>query len=582
VRPLLEERMVEEKMIRDSWKRCEMYGFKPTDFIDSIVLDHKQILGVLKNNQELTHSAIPVLEKLYPIFKEMGHIVSVVDRNGTIIYTLGNKNLGREVQMQVGTNWLENSRGTNAMGVALYEKNSIRVHGDQHFIESAKFLTCAASPIFLASGEVIGAINISGDIENYHHNTFSLTQLIADDIGNRISLQHANNEHHLTLKELEFSINKYVTVPFLSLDNENRIIRANNRAKSILGPDNIGRILNDNDQFVVEKITSSCRKFSRSIAIHKKKNDEKRLYTFTDIKGACPNIVRVKKLAEKAAVTDIPILLSGETGTGKELFAQSIHSASLRSHSPFIAVNCGAISESLIESELFGYIGGSFTGAIQEGRKGKFEAAQNGTLFLDEIGDMSLRAQVTLLRALQEKEITPVGSTTSIGVDVRIIAATNKDLLAEVKENRFRADLYYRIKGIQITLPSLRKRSDLIQVAIGLLEEKGYPNLILSEEAKQMILLHAWPGNFRELMSVLVEATFLSEGKVIRSEDIQIEATNPIIESIEGMDPLKSAEKSVIEKYIKITEGNISIAAERLQISRNTLYRKIKEYNIEC
>ncbi|WP_269053342.1 sigma-54-dependent Fis family transcriptional regulator [Sporosarcina sp. G11-34] len=568
-------------MIKDSWKRCEMYGLKPSDFIDSIVLDHKQILGVLKKNQELTHFAIPVLEKLYPVFKEMGHIVSVVDRHGTIIYTLGNENLAREVQMQVGANWLENTRGTNAMGVALHEKSPIRVHGNQHFIESAQFLTCAASPIFLASGEVIGAINISGKIEKYHPYTFSLTQLIADDIGNRISLQHSEKEHRLTLQELEFSINKYVTVPFLSLDNENRIIRANNRAKTILGQENIGQKLNDNDQFIIETITSSCRKFSRSIAIHQKKNDEKRLHTFSDVKGACPRVVRVKKLAEKAAITDIPILLSGETGTGKELFAQSIHSSSLRSHSPFIAVNCGAISESLIESELFGYIGGSFTGANQEGRKGKFEAAQNGTLFLDEIGDMSLRAQVTLLRALQEKEITPVGSTTSKGIDVRIIAATNKDLLEEVKENRFRADLYYRIKGIQITLPSLRKRSDLIQLAIGLLEEKGYSNLTLSEEAKQKVLLHTWPGNIRELMSVLVEASFLSEGKVIRSEDIQIETDYTSIESNDGIEPLKSAEKLVIEKYIRIAEGNISVAAERLQISRNTLYRKIKEYNIE-
>ncbi|WP_438311555.1 sigma-54-dependent Fis family transcriptional regulator [Sporosarcina sp. FA9] len=568
-------------MIKDSWKRCEMYGFKPSDFIDSIVLDHKQILGVLKKNQELTDFAIPVLEKLYPEFKEMEHIVSLVDRHGTIIYTLGNENLAREVQMQVGTNWLENARGTNAMGVALYEKNPIRVHGDQHFIESAQFLTCAASPIFSASGVVIGAINISGEIEKYHPYTFSLAQLIADDIGSKITLQHLEKEHRLTLKELDFSINKFVTVPFLTLDKENRIIRANNRAKIILGEDHIGRKLNDNDQFVIETITSSCRNFGRSIAIHQKKNNEKRLYTFSDVKGACPRVLRVKKLAEKAAVTDISILLSGETGTGKELFAQSIHSSSLRSHSPFIAVNCGAISESLIESELFGYVGGSFTGANQEGRKGKFEAAQNGTLFLDEIGDMSLRGQVTLLRALQEKEITPVGSTTSKAIDVRIIAATNKDLLKEVKENRFRADLYYRIKGIQITLPSLRKRSDLIQVAIGLLEEKSYSSFALSEEAKQKILLHKWPGNIRELMSVLVEASFLSEGKVIRSDDIRIETDYMEIDSNEGIEPLKSAEKSVIEKYMRIAEGNISVAAERLKISRNTLYRKIKEYNIE-
>ena len=414
------ESMVEERMIKASWKRCEKYGFKPTDFIDSIVLDHKQILGVLKKNQELTHSAIPVLEKLFPILKEMGHIVSIVDRNGTIIYTLGNEYLAREVQMQVGTNWLENTRGTNAMGVALLEKNPVRVHGNQHFIESAHFLTCAASPIFSSSGMMIGAINISGVKERYHPHTLTLTQTLADDIGNRITLQQLEKEHRLTVKELDYSINKYVSVPFLSLDNDNRIIRANNRAKTILGQGHIGRKLNDNDEFAIETITSNGQKFSRSIAIHQKKKEEKRLYTFSDIKGACPRVIRVKKMAEKAAITDIPILLNGETGTGKELFAQSIHSSSLRSHSPFIAVNCGAISESLIESEFFGYVGGSFTGANQEGKKGKFEAAQNGTLFLDEIGDMSLRAQVTLLRALQEKEITPVGGTRSKEIEFEL------------------------------------------------------------------------------------------------------------------------------------------------------------------
>ncbi|KXH81812.1 sigma-54-dependent Fis family transcriptional regulator [Sporosarcina sp. HYO08] len=305
------------------------------------------------------------------------------------------------------------------------------------------------------------------------------------------------------------------------------------------------------------------------------------LYTFADIKGSCASLIRTKKMAKRAAVTDIPILLIGETGTGKELFAQSIHSSSLRGHAPFIAVNCGAIAENLIESELFGYIGGSFTGANQEGKKGKFEAAQYGTLFLDEIGDMTPRAQVTLLRALQEKEITPVGGVTSKKVDVRIIAATNKNLLEEIEHNRFRADLYYRLRGIQLTLPTLRQRRDLIQIATSILEEIGYSSLIISEKAKQKILHYRWPGNIRELKSILIEAAFLSDGQVIRSEDLQIEMRHPKFENEAEENPLRNAEKMVIEKYLKIAEGNISVAAAGLQISRNTLYRKMKEYNIE-
>ena len=577
---MLKENVVEEKMIRDSWKRCEEYGFKPTDQVDSTILDHYQITEVLNRNQELNHSAIASLKKLYPALRKMGHIVSIVDHHGIIIYTLGDEKLASEVQMLVGSNWLEDKRGTNAMGVALLEKSPVRVHGSQHFNASAHYLTCAASPIFSPSGEILGAINISGKKEHYHPYIFTLTQIISGDIGNRIMLHQMNKEYHLTIKEFEHSINKYIKVPFLTLDEDHRIIRANNRAKAIIGQNNIGQKLN-NDQFIIDTFTGNNKQSIRSVAIHQKYKKEKYLYTFSDIKGNCPSVVRTKKMAEKAAATDIPILLIGETGTGKELFAQSIHSASMRSHSPFVAVNCGAISESLIESELFGYIGGSFTGANQQGRKGKFEAAQNGTLFLDEIGDMSLRAQVTLLRALQEKEITPVGSTTTKEIDVRIIAATNKDLVKEIEAKRFRADLYYRLKGIQITLPSLRIRTDLIQMASSLLEEKGYSDLTLSEEAKQKILSHKWPGNIRELMSVLIEATFLSEGEIIGPEDIQIDTGCTSIEITDDMDPLKGAEKSVLEKHIRMAEGNISIAAERLKISRNTLYRKMKEYNIE-
>ncbi|MBS4207434.1 sigma-54-dependent Fis family transcriptional regulator [Bacillus sp. FJAT-50079] len=578
---MLQQKVDEEKMIQFSWKRCLEFGLNPSELPQDQVLNDQQIRQLLAKNKELTDAAIPILEKFATILTQAGHMASLTDKNGTIIYTLGDecfKKQARKMQMQVGANWLENNRGTNAIGVALLEKNPIRVHGDQHFYITARFLSCAASPIFSPSGQIIGAINISGKKELFNPYHFLLSQIIADDIRNCLLLQQSKRDQQPPIAELEYTINKYVSYPYVSLDHEQRIVRANRHAKKILGESCIGKkIERYQHSFTIEPIIhdSTSKHF---IAVQQKLINYKDLYTFADIKGSCTKITQLKELAKKVAATDMSTLLFGETGTGKELFAQSIHTSSFRAHQPFIAVNCSAIPESLIESELFGYIGGAFTGAHSEGRKGKFEAAHRGTLFLDEIGDMSLRAQASLLRALQEGEITAVGSHISKKVDVRIIAATNKNLLEEISSGNFRADLYYRLRGILLSLPSLRERSDIIEIAKSILKNSGK---YLSEDAKNLILSYSWPGNIRELSSALVEAAFLAEGDIIYSKDFQLEkegvrsTDEPLIQS------LKEIEKETIRDYIRLAQGNISHVAEWLQISRNTLYRKMKEYNLK-
>ena len=243
---------------------------------------------------------------------------------------------------------------------------------------------------------------------------------------------------------------------------------------------------------------------------------------------------------------------------------------------PFIAVNCSAIPESLIESELFGYERGAFTGANREGAPGKFEAADGGTILLDEIGDMPLRAQSTLLRVLQEKTVTRIGGDKIRPIDMRVIASTNKNLHEEVQEGRFREDLYYRLKGIFITLPPLRNRTDIIELAEHLITKLDNPSVRLSEEAKQKLIAYHWPGNIRELNSILIQASFFAEGNEIKGEDIQFvdeyeRQKNRKDSEVKTPLSLNNAEKDAIIKALHSVEWNISKAANILKIAKYTI-----------
>lgn len=298
---------------------------------------------------------------------------------------------------------------------------------------------------------------------------------------------------------------------------------------------------------------------------------------------ACPHIEQTLRLARNVARTEATILIRGETGTGKEIIAREIHRASGRT-GPLIAVNCGAIPEHLIEAELFGYEKGAFTGASQQGSIGKFAAAEKGTLFLDEIGDMQPRLQVALLRALEEKRVTPVGSHRAQRVDVRIIAATNRNLLADIHRSRFRPDLYYRLSEIELTLPPLRSRTDLIPLAEHFLHkvalELNVSAFTLAETALCKIQRHSWPGNIRELRHVLRQAAyrayFMRQSATIVAEDVRI--PEAVHTSIPPPSDEQSDEEKRIARAMKEAGGNMSKAARLLGIGRTTLYRKVHRY----
>ncbi|NJP37371.1 sigma 54-interacting transcriptional regulator [Bacillus luteus] len=309
-------------------------------------------------------------------------------------------------------------------------------------------------------------------------------------------------------------------------------------------------------------------------------------YQFHQLLGRSTAWNRTKEMAKRAAATDSSVLLQGESGTGKELFAHAIHLAGPRSPGPFVKVNCAAIPGDLIESELFGYVEGSFTGAKRGGKKGKFEAADGGTIFLDEIGELPLHLQVKLLRVLQEREVEPVGATASRSVDIRVIAATNRDLESMIEDEQFRLDLYYRLNVFSILIPPLRERTDDLEELVPHFlarasERTGTTVADVEEDVWRLLRTYSWPGNTRELENVLERSVTIARG----SRTLKPEHLPPSLRGSKAMEQpaalqqvLQEAEQKAVEQAIRYANGNKSLAAGLLGISRTSLYEKLKRY----
>ena len=311
-------------------------------------------------------------------------------------------------------------------------------------------------------------------------------------------------------------------------------------------------------------------------------------YSFDDIIGQSETIYAAKNIGRKAAQTHSNVLILGESGTGKELFAHAIHLASERSYAPFVKVNCGAIPSGLLESELFGYEGGSFTGAKKEGKAGKFELANGGTIFLDEIGDMPLHMQVKLLRAIQEKEVDKIGSIGSKKIDVRIIAATNKNLEKSMHDGNFRQDLYYRLNVVTIYIPALRERKDdILLIANSLIKKLSKDlnkNVIgISKDSEYFLKNYHWEGNIRELENILERAiNMIEDSDIISPRDLPEKITGIeekiVIKSLE--ETMASSEKQAIIDALKSADGNKTRTAKSLEIGRTSLYEKLLKHDI--
>ncbi|MFO7987756.1 MAG: sigma-54 dependent transcriptional regulator [Desulfatiglandaceae bacterium] len=336
----------------------------------------------------------------------------------------------------------------------------------------------------------------------------------------------------------------------------------------------------DEIEIQIKKILSHQEMVLENLLLRKKLEER---YQYDEIIGKSECMQEIFELIDRVAPTDSTVLITGESGTGKELIAQAIHANSQRAYHPFIAVSCGALPETLLESELFGYEKGAFSGADHT-KRGRFEMAHQGTLFLDEIGDISMKTQVDLLRVLQEKEFTRLGGESPIQGDVRVLAATNRNLEKAIQERRFRKDLYYRLNVISIHVPPLRERKEdiplLTKAAIRkCCLEMNKEEMNISPAAMKVLVDYDWPGNVRELENVIERAIVIGRGPEIRPQDLPFQPSESRQE--EDLTSLKSMEKHHITKTLDRTNWNISEAARILGIDRQTLYNKIEKYGIK-
>lgn len=603
---------IERAIVQESHRRSRHFGLDPGTPVSRDILTARSLADLREQQERFLRYAKPAMDRLLPQLAPYGMVALLADPQGNILHSVGDPQFLKQAErvcLKPGANWKESARGTNAIGTALALDAPVRIHAEQHYLVDHAFLTCSASPIHAPDGTLLGVLDLTGHCSQELSQSFGLVAFAAEAVETRLLLDHSRKEKLEILQELD-AVSSAHSRGLVALDECGHVVYLNQAAKRAIDSDVIGRDWEDVLEHRAEKSPIHFRTVFRSrkrtwAFIHAgtsaRVTQSEARHTFENIYVNCPRMQVVIETARRAAGHNMHILLLGKSGTGKELFAQSIHNHSARSDKPFIAVNCSAIPEALIESELFGYEGGAFTGAAGKGRPGKFRAAEGGTIFLDEVGDMDQRAQAALLRVLQEGRVTPVGSVASHKISVRVIAATHRDLWEAVEAGQFRHDLYFRLKGIVIELIPLRDRSDIIGLAKEILRKLGPGGVTLNPCAQQAMLSYTWPGNVRELQSTLQQALFLSGGMDIEADHLRLEL-NRVREGVQSWHrhdthnhegdrkellpdqhkPLAARdwERKAILQALEATAGNISQAAALLQIGRTTLYRKMRKYDL--
>ncbi len=612
-----------------SWNRCvHDFGLDPVRDEPVVVLSHRE----LKERQEplarLRTIAQGEMATLYQQLAGSGFSVLLTDREGVVLDFLGDPSFtetAAQCGMLEGALWGEQYQGTNGMGTCAIEQRPILVHQNEHFLTRNVGLTCSAAPIFDHEGGLLAVLDASSFSHMAQQHTLVLVNMSAQMIENRAFLCRFRGQYALRFHSRpEFIGTLWEGV--LALDESGGILAANRSALFQLGykkPDDLvglqvrdlfntgmATLLGGKSQGWLNPVTLyEARQGNRFFGLVRPPEHDGTVSASASRRPVPVSVapgeskaVRLEELqfgdqtmeynvrcARRVLERDIPILLTGETGTGKEVFAQAIHHEQTGNARPFVAVNCASIPETLIESELFGYKAGAFTGASREGRRGKILQASGGTLFLDEIGDMPVMLQARLLRVLEEREVIPLGGETPIKVDIKLISATHRNLKDLVAEGKFREDLYYRLQGITLNLPPLRERQDRLDLIrhILALECAGKEEAVLSEGALRQLEAYPWPGNIRQLRNVLRTALALREGHEITLYDLPEEVSRlaPVqpardSEETSTLSALGTAERDAILQNLEKCRWNVTLAAKQLNISRNTLYRKMKNLNI--
>lgn len=614
----------QNRAVLESWQRCEeRFGLAHDTLRRPEVMPESQTRQLRDRNGRLYHHAHDLVRTLYRKIDASGYAVFLTDNSGVILDSVAAHSLlpsFRTNGLLPGAVWSEEREGTNGIGTCIVEGRAITIHKDEHFLAQHSVLTCTAAPVFDPDGKVCSVLDVSAVRDDIKRtDCLRVRGMVADyadalerilffdeRAGDVILHLHPEAQHVGSTRDA-----------MISIAPDGTISGATSTARRILAAANNSTDINEMFEMDVDSLLSKfadqspmkARSGQSAMALNiagggvlfgsltvPERMRRKYIGRSTpvaskapmpakpvaDIPDQDPALRRIFDIGSRLHARDINVLMSGETGSGKEYLARSIHDATLGKAKSFVAINCAALPEGLIENELFGHAGGAFTGAARDGFGGRIREANGGTLFLDEIGDMPLAAQGRLLRVLESRKVEPLGSTKSVSVDFRLICASNVDLNKAVAEGKFREDLLYRIKGARLAVPPLRERSDLSQLIGRLLYGLAGESVVCDDETLSLLTRHQWPGNVRELINVLQYASVFAEDGVISTnhlpDDFRVQTMD---EEPTARQTIERAEGAALRELLENHHWHISNTAKALGIGRNTLYRRMARLGIE-
>ena len=639
-------------VVRRSWSRClNEYQLHPDKPHEPAVVARVALESRRARLADVIDCARYEMTTLYAQLGDMESAVVLTDTDGVILHMVSSPEFEAEVAplgLRAGGIWSELEAGTNGMGTCLASACPVSIRREDHFFSQFTQLTCSAVPVFDPSGEIAAVLDVTSRSSLMQQHLLVLLGMTARMIENSLIDQRFRNAYPLhfhSRPEFIYTLHE----GRLAVGDDGRVLAANRSALFQLGLQSMDEIrtrrIEDLFQSSLEDMLQRSTSSSYHPVVTYRANAALRFFAVArrpasdsalpmrlaplqvsasgslsastrsagrmagTSEGAAANTFKDARLvahletARRVIARETPVLLCGETGSGKEVFARAVHAASPHAAGAFVAVNCASIPETLIESELFGYRAGAFTGAQRAGRRGKILQADGGTLFLDEIADMPLELQARLLRVLDERQVTPLGTEDTHAVNFQLISASHQHLPTLVREGRFREDLYYRVAGIELQLPALRDRTDKRELIAAVLEAEAGAQGVLSADAERLLLQHAWPGNIRQLRHALRSAAALADGKPIGRQhlpsvtgangaglapltaheavpdtgDVNTEnASVPI-----KLNPIQANERQVLVQMLEQHRWNVSNVAKALDVSRNTLYRKLHKLHIE-
>ncbi|MED3079537.1 sigma-54-dependent Fis family transcriptional regulator [Bacillus wiedmannii] len=588
--------------ISESWHRCKQANVNPHMNKGQKILSSNVFQDQKKKSEIFLDIAIPQLQNMRKTIDELQMMALLIDPDGYVLSLSGNQQAlkrAKHINFIEGVKWTEAAVGTNAIGTALQIEEAIMISGTEHYSIASHSWSCAAAPIHNDDGKLIGVLDFSCPIEFSHPYMLGMVTSIAHAIERECSIRVHQNELHL--------IHRFLDV----IDSDEQVVICNHRDVIVSASKRIRERVSNWSRMKLEVLMQYGLKSKLEVPVYSnermigkciyvKENKQGNVFstspfingiTFPGVIGTSNAFQHTLEEIKLVSPTDASVYVCGETGVGKEYVARAIHENSPRKNGPFIAVNCGSLPKELMESELFGYVEGAFTGARRQGYKGKFEQADGGTIFLDEIGEVPPEMQVALLRVLQERTVTPIGSSKEVPVNIRIITATHKDLLRLVEEGKFRQDLYYRLHVYPLYVPSLMERKEDIPYFIQHFCEQKDWKVVFPKSICNQFSQHTWPGNIRELLNVLERIYILSQGQEICEKQISfllqtmmgnqhqlaLQVENKTEHTLNFREKIQR--DSMIEALEK-TNGNVSLAAKLLDVPRSTFYKRMQKYKL--